>query len=57
VINTVTIADVRWACGLLNRLTDEQWHDAFRAGGYHPEQPTTRSSRAKIAQGLQIAAG
>jgi hypothetical protein len=27
-------ADVRWASGLLGRLTDHQWQDAFRAGGY-----------------------
>jgi hypothetical protein len=38
VIETVTSADVRWVCGLLNRLSDEQWRDAFRAGGYDPEQ-------------------
>jgi hypothetical protein len=26
--------DVRWAGQLLAQLTDRQWHDAFRAGGY-----------------------
>jgi hypothetical protein len=26
--------DVRWASGLLGMLTDRQWQDAFRAGGY-----------------------
>ena len=30
----ITPADVRWICGRLQRLTDAQWHDAFRAGGY-----------------------
>jgi hypothetical protein len=28
---------VRWAGRLLARLTDRQWHDAFRAGGYAPD--------------------
>ena len=57
-INTVTAADVRWTCGLLNRLTDEQWQDALRAGGYTPEQSDRYVARikAKIAQGLQVAA-
>ena len=26
--------DVRWAGGRLAQLSDRQWHDAFRAGGY-----------------------
>ena len=38
VIDTVTPADVVWVCGLLDRLTDDQWRDAFRAGGYTAEQ-------------------
>jgi hypothetical protein len=59
VIDTVTIADVRWVCALLNQLTDEQWRDAFRAGGYDPGQTTryVAKLKAKIAQGLALAAG
>jgi hypothetical protein len=30
----ITAADVRWASELLGQLTLDQWHDAFRAGGY-----------------------
>jgi hypothetical protein len=30
----ITVDDARWAGQLLTRLTDRQWHDAFRAGGY-----------------------
>jgi hypothetical protein len=30
----ISVADVRWATGLLAGLDDRQWHDAFRAGGY-----------------------
>ncbi len=29
--------DVAWASALLGRLSDKQWADAFRAGGYEPE--------------------
>ena len=54
VINSVTAADVQWACGLLSRLSDEQWRDAFRAGGYNPEQTGryVTKIKAKIAEGL-----
>ena len=55
VIDTVTLADVQWICALLSRLTDDQWRDAFRAGGYTPEQTARYIARieAKIAQGLR----
>lgn len=33
-VDSVTVEDLRWACGLLARLTEVQWRDAFRAGGY-----------------------
>ena len=33
----VTPDDVAWACELVGGLTDRQWQDAFRAGGYDPE--------------------
>jgi hypothetical protein len=46
VIGTITLADVEWACSLLSRLSDEQWNDAFRAGGYNPDE--TRRYVAKI---------
>ena len=59
VVDTVTVADVGWVCGLLNRLTDDQWRDAFRAGGYNAEQTDryVRKIKAKIAQGLSLTAG
>ena len=59
VIETVTLADVEWACGLLSRLSDEQWHDAFRAGGYNQDETRryVAKIKAKITQGLQVAAG
>jgi hypothetical protein len=30
----ITPGDVKWAMGLLGRLTDRQWADAFRGAGY-----------------------
>ena len=30
----ITIDDVRWPAAWFETLTDQQWHDAFRAGGY-----------------------
>jgi hypothetical protein len=52
----ITVADVHWICQRLAGLTDRQWHDAFRAGGY--ERPLAdrfiRRLKAKIAEGLAI---
>jgi hypothetical protein len=33
----ISVDDVVWASELLGRLSDKQWQDAFRAGGYTPE--------------------
>jgi hypothetical protein len=49
-------ADVHWICQQLNRLTDRQWTDAFRAGGI--EGPLAdrfiRRMKQKIAEGLAL---
>jgi hypothetical protein len=45
--------DVRWMCDLLARLSDQQWHDAFRAGGY--DTATADRFIARLKQ--KIAAG
>ena len=37
-IDSVTTSDLRWTCELLSRLSEQQWLDAFRAGGYPPDQ-------------------
>ena len=49
-------ADVRWTTELLNRLTDAQWEDAFRAGGYSPDVRARyiKKIKAKIAEGLAL---
>ena len=59
VIDSVTPADVRWACDLLSRLSNDQWRDAFRAAGYNPDQTAryVTKLKAKIAQGLALTAG
>jgi hypothetical protein len=53
---TVTPADVRWTSALLARLSDRQWNDAFRAGGYGPDETARyiRKIKAKVAQGLAV---
>ena len=33
----ITRDDVRWAAALIGRLSERQWQDAFRAGGYAPD--------------------
>ena len=52
----ITPDDVRWASGLLAQLTEAQWRDAFRAGGYDAAAaaPFIRRLREKIADGLAI---
>lgn len=49
-------ADVRWICGQLDRLTDRQWSDAFRAGGIEGPlaQRFIRRMKQKIGEGLAL---
>jgi len=52
----ISVADVRWMCERLQRLTDRQWRDAFRAGNYS-EETTARyvtRIRQKITEGLEL---
>jgi hypothetical protein len=55
-LDDMTPADVGWICARLARLTDRQWSDAFRAGGY--AEPTARRYirrlKLKIAEGLAL---
>ena len=52
----ITVDDVHWISARLAGLTDRQWSDAFRAGGY----PSAIASRfihrlkTKIAEGLAL---
>jgi hypothetical protein len=48
--------DVRWASDLLGGLTNPQWEDAFRAGGFEPAVAARfiRRLHQKIADGEQL---
>lgn len=52
----VTPDDVKWAMTLLSRLSDKQWQDAFRAGGYDQETANRfiRKLREKMTAGLAL---
>ena len=52
----ITPDDVRWACEHLAKLSDAQWHDAFRAGGFDPAAAERFIARleAKIDDGLKL---
>ena len=55
-MDNMTAADVRWICERLRRLSDRQWDDAFRAGGYAPEVAARfiRRFKQKIDEGLGL---
>ena len=52
----ITPADVHWTCERLARLSDRQWQDAFRAGGYDSmlAERYIRRFKQKIAEGLAL---
>jgi len=56
VVDSVSVADVVWACTLLDRISDEQFVNAFRAAGYTPEYQRRYAAkiRAKIREGLAL---
>jgi hypothetical protein len=58
VVNSVTPADVAWTSALMARLSDRQWEDAFRAGGYTPDERRRYilKIKEKIGQGLALSA-
>ena len=51
-LKNLTPADVQWMAGRLARLTDDQWGDIFRAGGYPPglTRRYVATLKAKIAE-------
>jgi hypothetical protein len=55
-LDDITPADVRWICERLARLTDEQWMEAFRAGGFEPDRAQRFITRMKlkIGEGLGL---
>ena len=57
-ISMIHPADVRWAAEHMQRLTDAQWHDAFRAANYADADAERyiRRLKAKIDDGLALRA-
>jgi hypothetical protein len=55
----ITVADAHWALGLLGGLSDRQWDDAFRAGGYERDLRARfiRKIQTTIAEGQRFTAG
>ena len=55
-LDNITVADVAWICERLNRMTDRQWRDAFRAGGLEASLATRYVARikARAAEGLAM---
>jgi hypothetical protein len=51
-VDSVAPADLRWTGELLSRLSERQWLDAFRAGGYSADQSEryVRKIREKVGQ-------
>jgi hypothetical protein len=56
VTGRITRADVRWAAALIGGLSERQWQDAFRAGGYAPDVSTRFIDvlRARIGQAQRV---
>jgi hypothetical protein len=55
-LDRITPDDVHWICERLQRLTDQQWQDAFRAGGYAPQvaERFIRRFKQKIDEGMKV---
>ena len=58
-VDSLTVADVVWTCQLMTRLSDSQWHDAFRAAGYDDDHARryVAKIKTKVAQGLMADGG
>jgi hypothetical protein len=48
--------DLLWACDLLGRLSEQQWTDAFRAGGYSKDVAARyiTAIRGRLAEGRRV---
>jgi hypothetical protein len=56
VTDRITREDVRWAGALIGGLSERQWQDAFRAGGYAPDAAARfiKMLRERVAQAQRI---
>jgi hypothetical protein len=57
-LKNLNVTDVQWMADRLARLSDEQWGEIFRAGGYRPEltRRFVAKLRAKIAEARALPA-
>jgi hypothetical protein len=57
-LSMIRPADVRWAAEHMQKLTDKQWHDAFRAANYADSDANRyiRTLKEKIDDGLALRA-
>jgi hypothetical protein len=55
-LSMIAPSDVQWAATQMQRLTDQQWRDAFRAGNYADQvaERYIHRIRQKIADGLAL---
>jgi hypothetical protein len=55
-LQRITPADVQWISERVLKITDHQWHDAFRAGGYDEAISARYIARikAKAAEGIAL---
>jgi hypothetical protein len=55
-LDRIGVEDVRWICQRLKKITDRQWHDAFRAGNYTSDLTARYLARIreKIDDGLRL---
>jgi len=55
-LQNIGVDDVHWTCERLRKVTDTQWTDAFRAGGFTEDQTTRYVARIKqkVNEGLAL---
>jgi hypothetical protein len=55
-VNSVAVDDLRWTLTLLSRLSQKQWLDAFRAGGYSADECAryVKTIREKLAHARSL---
>jgi hypothetical protein len=55
-LERITVDDVKWTSERLLRISDRQWHDAFRAGGYSDDITARYVARIKqkASEGLRL---
>ena len=56
-LDLLTTRDVIWVAGWMDKLSDTQWHDAFRAAGYSDEESRrfVAKLKSKVSEGLRLA--